>query len=42
VFNSSRCYALSNMPTPQEFIENYPLYTRADIVNFDPPRAIRM
>jgi hypothetical protein len=27
-------------PTPQEFIEKWPLYTRADIKNFDPPKSI--
>jgi len=29
-----------NTPTPQEFIEGWPLYTRADIVDFDAPKAI--
>lgn len=28
------------MPTPEEFIESWPLYTRAEIVDFDPPKAI--
>jgi hypothetical protein len=28
------------MPTEQEFIENWPLYTRAEIKNFNPPRSI--
>lgn len=28
------------MPTPQEFIEDWPLYTRAEVLNFDPPKAI--
>jgi hypothetical protein len=28
------------MPTQREFIEDWPLYTRAEILNFDPPNAI--
>jgi hypothetical protein len=28
------------MPTVQEFIERWPLYTRADIVDFAPPESI--
>ena len=28
------------MPTPQEFIEDWPLYTRAEILGFEPPNAI--
>jgi hypothetical protein len=39
VFVSSY-HLLTRMPTPQEFVENWPLYTRAEIVNFDVPKAI--
>jgi len=28
------------MPTEEEFIEQWPLYTRADIIDFDPPKSI--
>lgn len=28
------------MPTPTEFIEKWPLYTRAEIVDFEPPKSI--
>jgi hypothetical protein len=28
------------MPTPQEFIEEWPLYTKADILGFNPPESI--
>jgi hypothetical protein len=33
-------YSLNSMPSPQEFVENWPLYTKAGIKNFSPPKSI--
>jgi len=40
VTRTNRGYHRGAVPTPQEFIESWPLYTKADIAGFFPPESI--